>query len=326
MPTISSPPSAVPTTAPTTINYRLADFSVAAPAELAEAAFTGTGLKVEHLVVNLTVPATERVKVTLRGGGRSGGALRFYDEDPDNPGYALVSDRGRAFITKSIPAGDTILTLAAGALRDRVNNGQSVVQTITVSLDSDDPIYGRERNFVGSFAVTVLDVDESLIAVNKFLATTDPVTSGAITAKAKENAAAFVFTAALTSLPFSAVRLEVKGDVDAFASISVDGADGGNRTVEPADWASAATYEFRVADDAVLSGDRNYSVWFVARSDDANYDGRRSATMTCQVIEDDVAFATVSGKALTVGAGIAVRDLGFVVAFGGAHYDALVPA
>ena len=108
--------------------------------------------------------ATEPVRVSLsaweQGGGgfrgrrrKGGGALRFYDEDPDNPGYALVSDRGRAFITKSIPAGDTILTLAAGALRDRVNNGQSVVQTITVSLDSDDPIYGRERNFVGSVAV-----------------------------------------------------------------------------------------------------------------------------------------------------------------------------
>ena len=66
----------------------------------------------------------------------------------------------------------------------------------------------------------MLDVDESLIAVNKFLATTDPSTSGAITAEAKENAATFVFTAALTSLPFSAVRLEVEGDVDAFEIIS----------------------------------------------------------------------------------------------------------
>ena len=154
----------------------------------------------------------------------------------------------------------------------------------------------------------MLDADESLIAVNKFLATTDPVTSdaAALTAKAKENAATFVFTAALDALPFSAVRLEVKGDVDAFESISVDGANRGNRTVEPVDWASAATYEFRVADDAVLSGDRNYSVWFVARSDDANYDGRRSATMTCQVIEDDVAFATVAGKK-TVRAASTVR-------------------
>ena len=62
VPTISSPPSPLPSLAPTTINYRLADFSATAPAELAEAAFTGTGLKVEHLVVNLTVPATEPVK------------------------------------------------------------------------------------------------------------------------------------------------------------------------------------------------------------------------------------------------------------------------
>ena len=180
------------------------------------------------------------VSVDARG-GRSGGALRVDDEGPDNPGYALTSDAGRGSVAMWIPAGDTILTLAAGALRDRVNNGQSVVQTITVSLDSDDPIYGRERNFVGSFAVTVLDVDESLIAVNKFLATTDPVTSGAITAKAKENAATFVFTAALTSLPFSAVRLEVEGDVDAFESISVDGADGACGTGGAcADAASAA--------------------------------------------------------------------------------------
>ena len=277
---------------------------MAAPRELAEAAFTGTGLKVEHLVVNLTVPAVKPVRVTLRGGGRSGGALRFYDEDPDNPGYALTSDAGSTSVAKWIPAGDTILTLAAGALRDRVDNGDSVAQSVTVFLSSTDPIYGRARGFEKTVSVNVLDVDESLIAVNKFLATTDPVTSGAITAKAKENAATFVFTAALTSLPFSAVRLEVEGDVDAFESISVDGADGTNRTIEPADWASAATYEFRVADDNVLSGDRNYSVWFVARSDDANYDSVRSATMTCQVIEDDVAFATVSGKTLTVGAGI----------------------
>ena len=99
-------------------------------------------------------------------------------------------------------------------------------------------------------------------------------------------------------------KVAFAGDVDAFESISVDGADGTTRTVEPADWASLATYTFRVADDAVLSGDRNYSVWFVARSADANYDGVRSPNMTCQVIEDDVAFATVSGKTLTVGAGI----------------------
>ena len=155
----STSPSPVPSLAPTTINYRLADFSAAPPLNW-RAAFTGTGLKVEHLVVNLTVPATEPVHVSLsaweQGGGgfrgrrrKGGGALRFYDEDPDNPGYALVSDRGRAFVTKIIPAGDTILTLAAGALRDRVNNGQSVVQTITVSLDSDDPIYGRERTLSG---------------------------------------------------------------------------------------------------------------------------------------------------------------------------------
>ena len=214
---------------------------MAAPAELAEAAFTGTGLKVEHLVVNLTVPAVKPVRVTLRGGGRSGGALRFYDEDPDNPGYALTSDAGSTSVARWIPAGDTILTLAAGALRDRVDNGDSVAQSVTVFLSSTDPIYGRARGFEKTVSVHVLDVDESRIAVNKFLATTDPVTSGAITAKAKENAAAFVFTAALTSLPFSAVRLEVEGDVDAFESISVDGADGTNRTVEPADWASAAT-------------------------------------------------------------------------------------
>ena len=98
----------------------------------------------------------------------------------------------------------------------------------------------------------------------------------------------------------------VEGDVDAFESISVDGADGGNRTVEPADWASLATYTFRVADDAVLSGDRNYSVWFVARSADANYDGVRSPNMTCQVIEDDIAFAQrlaeqTKGRVLFVG-------------------------
>ena len=98
---------------------------MAAPAELAEAAFTGTGLKVEHLVVNLTVPAVKPVRVTLRGGGRSGGALRFYDEDPDNPGYALTSDAGSTSVARWIPAGDTILTLAAGALRDRVDNGDS---------------------------------------------------------------------------------------------------------------------------------------------------------------------------------------------------------
>ena len=69
-------------------------------------------------MVNLTVPATEPVKVTLRGGGQSASALRFYDEDPVNPGYALTSDAGSASVARWIPAGDTNLTVAAGALRD----------------------------------------------------------------------------------------------------------------------------------------------------------------------------------------------------------------
>ena len=274
---------------------------MAAPAELRETAFTGAGLKVEPMVVNLTVAAQKPVRVTLRGGG---GALRFYEEDPGNPGYALASDRGSAAVARFIPAGATNLTVHAGALRDRVDNGASVVQTVTVLISSTDPIYGRARAFEKTTAVTVLDVDESKIAVNKFMGRADPVTDGVVSTKARENAATFTFTAALTSRPHDAVRLELRGDVDAFASIAVDGADCGNRTVEPDHWMEPATYTLSVADDAVLSGDRNYSVWFVAASPDTNYDGVVSATMTCLVLEDDVAFATVSGKQLTVGAGV----------------------
>ena len=54
----------------------------------------------------------------------------------------------------------------------------------------------------------------------------------------------------------------------------------------------------------VLDGNRNYKVQLRAVSNDTNYDGVTSATLTCVVLEDDVAFATVSGKKLTVGAGV----------------------
>ena len=46
----------------------------------------------------------------------------------------------------------------------------------------------------------------------------------------------------------------------------------------------------------------NYQVQFETVAYDTNYDGVTSATLTCVVLEDDVAFATVSGKKLTVGA------------------------
>ena len=155
--------------------------------------------------------------------------------------------------------------------------------------------------------MTVLDVDESLIAVNKFLATTDPVTSAAaaLTAKAQENAAAFVFTAALTSRPFSAVRLEVKGDVDAFASISVDGADGTNRSVEPADWASAVAV--RVQGRRRRRPLRRPQLLRMVRGALGRCQLRRPTLGYDDVPSHrglHVAFATVSGKTLTVGAGV----------------------
>ena len=172
-----------------------------------------------------------------------------------------------------------------------------------MSLDSIDPNYACCR-FLETFGVDVIDVDESLISAGKFLSKIPPVTSGNVPLKRDENAATYVYTVALTSMPSAPVRLAVQGDVDAFESIEVDGVANASLTIQPEDWAATRTLSLHVADDNLLDGNRNYQVTLVAASKDANYDGVTSATLTSVVLEDDVAFATVSGKALTVGAGI----------------------
>ena len=125
-------PSATPTTVPTTEGYRLANFSVAAPANLVEA--TVADLVVKNLTVRLHYAPSEDVEVRLRAYGAAATALRVYDEDPARRGYALASDPGSASATKVIPAGATTLTVMVGALRDRINNGASFSQSVDCLL------------------------------------------------------------------------------------------------------------------------------------------------------------------------------------------------
>ena len=248
-------PSATPTTVPTTEGYRLANFSVAAPANLVEA--TVADLVVKNLTVRLHYAPSEDVEVRLRAYGAAATALRVYDEDPARRGYALASDPGSASATKIIPAGATTLTVMVGALRDRINNGASFSQSVDVSLDSRDPNYACCR-FLETFRVDVIDVDESLISAGKFLSKIPPVTSGNVPLKRDENAATYVYTLALTSMPSAPVRLAVQGDVDAFESIEVDGVANASLTIQPEDWAATRTLSLHVADDNLLDGNRNY--------------------------------------------------------------------
>ena len=239
-------PSPVPSLAPTTEGYRLAGFEVVPPADFAGEREPRREARREAAARRArggSVPR-EDVEVKLRAYGAASNALRFYDEDPADPGYALASDPGSASATKIIPAGTTTLKVMVGALRDRINNGASFSQSVDVSLDSSDPNYACCR-FLETFGVDVIDVDESLISAGKFLSKIPPVTSGNVPLKRDENAATYVYTLALTSMPFAPVRLAVRGDVDAFESIEFDGVANASLTIQPEDWAAAQLLSLR---------------------------------------------------------------------------------
>ena len=189
-----------------------------------------------------------------------------------------------------------------GALQDRVDRGESFSQLVEVEIDSEDDVNYAAPRFWTSFNVSIGDVDESHVASQIFLSAEAPAKEGTLDVAKDENAADFVFAVALTSVPSAPVRLELNGDVGAFEYVTVGGADARNRTVRPGDWADAATYVLTVADNDLLQGDRSHSVWLRAFSEDSRYDKILSAIWRCTVAEDDVAFVSVSGKHLTVGA------------------------
>ncbi|KAH8076750.1 hypothetical protein JL721_774 [Aureococcus anophagefferens] len=202
--------------------------------------------------------------------------------------------------------------------RDRVDRGASFVAAVDVAVASDGDANYAPGRFASSHNVTVYDVDTSDLGAweSRETRTDDGLFyAGEAFDLFRDEGGTFTISVRLTSIPKNDVTVALRG-AGGFAAVE----PAANFTFEPEAWNVPHTVSLTAADDDLLTGDVVHRVYFESSSAAAAYDGLRSGAANLTVLENDVAYCTVSAKKLTVGAN------GDGATFGDAYFVSLSAA
>ncbi|KAH8092045.1 hypothetical protein JL720_5622 [Aureococcus anophagefferens] len=293
-----------PSLAPTTAAYLDAGYDVQVPETLTEADLASREWREAVVVTLRTTPAAD-VAVTYASDD-----LWFYS--------SLASDEKASRMSTTFRPGDKNATVYASMRRDRVDRGASFVAAVDVAVASDGDANYAPGRFASSHNVTVYDVDTSDLGAweSRETRTDDGLFyAGEAFDLFRDEGGTFTISVRLTSIPKNDVTVALRG-AGGFAAVE----PAANFTFEPEAWNVPHTVSLTAADDDLLTGDVVHRVYFESSSAAAAYDGLRSGAANLTVLENDVAYCTVSAKKLTVGAN------GDGATFGDAYFVSLSAA
>ncbi|KAH8056238.1 hypothetical protein JL722_7540 [Aureococcus anophagefferens] len=278
--------------------------AVAVPETLTEADLASREWREAVVVTLRTTPAAD-VAVTYASDD-----LWFYS--------SLASDEKASRMSTTFRPGDKNATVYASMRRDRVDRGASFVAAVDVAVASDGDANYAPGRFASSHNVTVYDVDTSDLGAweSRETRTDDGLFyAGEAFDLFRDEGGTFTISVRLTSIPKNDVTVALRG-AGGFAAVE----PAANFTFEPEAWNVPHTVSLTAADDDLLTGDVVHRVYFESSSAAAAYDGLRSGAANLTVLENDVAYCTVSAKKLTVGAN------GDGATFGDAYFVSLSAA